>query len=120
MVSSPRFAGFGKSRVEAIPEALVASVPFVLICIDCVADTFDVVVELPRILYGYVRREVGYLGVLPLGGGEELVALLFWIPFVGEAIGAVGMTTFRSLLRLIGTTALQECGQPPTKPNLVA
>lgn len=33
-----------------------------------------------------------------------LTGLLFWIPFVGEAIGAAGMTTVRSLLRLIGTT----------------
>lgn len=33
-----------------------------------------------------------------------LTGLLFWIPFVGEAIGAAGMMTVRSLLRLIGTT----------------
>ncbi|KAI2782388.1 putative glycosyl hydrolase, family 18 [Daldinia loculata] len=33
-----------------------------------------------------------------------ITGLLFWIPFVGEAVGAVGMTTVRSLLRLIGAT----------------
>ncbi|XDG05350.1 hypothetical protein ABKA04_004965 [Annulohypoxylon sp. FPYF3050] len=33
-----------------------------------------------------------------------ITGLLFWIPFVGEAAGAAGMTTARSLLRLIGST----------------
>ncbi|KAI0882847.1 putative glycosyl hydrolase, family 18 [Annulohypoxylon maeteangense] len=33
-----------------------------------------------------------------------ITGLLFWIPIVGEAIGAAGMTTVRSLLRLIGST----------------
>ncbi|KAH6627470.1 hypothetical protein F5144DRAFT_613352 [Chaetomium tenue] len=32
-----------------------------------------------------------------------LTGLLFWIPFVGEAVGAVGLTTARTLLRLIGS-----------------
>lgn len=32
-----------------------------------------------------------------------ITGLLFWIPIVGEAVGAVGLTTLRSLLRLIGT-----------------
>ncbi|GAB1317047.1 hypothetical protein MFIFM68171_07257 [Madurella fahalii] len=31
-----------------------------------------------------------------------ITGLLFWIPFVGEAVGAAGMTTARTLLRLIG------------------
>lgn len=32
-----------------------------------------------------------------------LTGFLFWIPFVGEAVGAVGLTTARTLLRLIGS-----------------
>ena len=32
-----------------------------------------------------------------------VTGFLFWIPFVGEAVGAVGLTTARTLLRLIGS-----------------
>lgn len=33
---------------------------------------------------------------------DFITGLLFWIPFVGEGVGAAGMTATRSMLRLIG------------------